>query len=158
VRAARWRCRRPSVRRSCGEVSGQLALGTPIGDTDCLGYGIELAKRREVTLRLAHTSGFDLVLDDVTVVRVPAGRIRIEGTRAWRSVDPAIVTDGLELADAGELFPADRASQLVLLPGDRVELAGDLEHAPDATVPGNYRQMASVLVPRGVPRIRVVGR
>ncbi len=112
-------------------------------------------------LRDAVTAGFDVQLDDGRVVRVPAGRIAVRGKlqkepvteerleRYLREVDPSRATE------SRDLFPHDFARALVVRPGDRVDVLGELEPLADASGSSGYRANAGVLAPVGVPKIVV---
>lgn len=129
-------------------------------------YAFELHEKRAfgggAMLRDAATAGFEIELADGRVVRVPAGRLRILGKRGK---EEAVERERLDAflreaapGDTGEdrrLFPYEHVRALVLSPGDRVELLGDLEPSADPAAAHAYRASAGVLIPIGVPVVRV---
>ncbi len=158
-----------------GKVVGDLRSDSPL-DEPSLAYALEYRCRRvlsgAVMLRDAATRGFDVALKDGRKARVPAGRIRIDGVFAARgsrtraaamahleTIDPS--RDREPIAEENETtnpFPFDDVVEIDLLPGDEIELVGELAPTadPEASTGSAYRDSASLLVPVGVPRIRVV--
>ena len=122
-----------------------------------------------VMLRHASTDGFEIALDDGAIVRVPAGRIRLEGTRSVvedpgvakalidRLIGPPLTDD-----DGYALVPFDVAQQVTLAVGDRVAVYGPVEFSMDAgAAPSDqyaFRGTSRVLVPVGVPSLARVER
>jgi hypothetical protein len=108
------------------------------------------------------SAGFLVQLEDGRQVRVPAGRVRLQGPVKRERVVSRARADlrvdrldplGQQLQSAEELdpIPYDRAGELVLRPGDPVELWGRLEPVVDPRAAhGGYRQpAASLLEPVG---------
>jgi hypothetical protein len=105
------------------------------------------------------TAGFDVTLDDGRRVRVPPGRVTVVGKLPAADIDRARVDAFLGDVDAGgaalPLFPYDHARALALNEGDRVDVLGDLETSADGSQGHGYRASAGLLVPVGVPVLRV---
>jgi hypothetical protein len=102
-------------------------------------------------------AGLDVALDDGRRVRVPSGRVRVEGEAS--SVDRMRVVSHVhdlsrapdDPADEGfDPFPYDRADEVVLRPGDRVELSAETDSVPDPDAPpAGYREgVRQILVAR----------
>ncbi len=158
-----------------GKIVGDLRSDSPL-DEPSVAYALEYRCRRVISgavmLRDAATRGFDLALKDGRRARVPPGRIRIDGlfsargsrTRAaaaahLETIDPSRDRETIGAEDGTkDPFPFDDVVELVLLPGDEVELVGELTATadPDTSAGSAYRESAALLVPRGVPWIRVV--
>ena len=126
--------------------------------TWCVAFGLELAERGRVMLRDGATLGFDVALSTGERIRIPRG-ICVLGPGERVATDRA----ALELyltrfdPDRGEPdpFPCNRAALATLRPGDRVEVLNPLDRVADGAAPVTYRESAgSVLVPRGIPRLR----
>lgn len=148
---------------------GAVALSTPRGSiagtvTRGEAWGVELrhddALGSKVMLRDGATSGLQITVDDGRVLEVPAGRARvfgdgekIDGAAAARRVDPAYRDQ-----DNHAVIPWDRAEEVKLAVGDRVELYGALDQRPDpnAREVGYRDAAASILMPAGVPWLRKV--
>lgn len=140
----------------------------------CVAHGLSLRCKRflrsDLMLYDGRSAGFTLRLADGREVRVPAGRVRLLGPRRQeRDVAPARVRLELNRLDplrarpenAEELdpLPFDRAGELVLRPGDAVELIGAFEPVIDraAQTEAGYRaSAASVLKPSGPFHLRLV--
>ena len=148
-------------------VAAGATLAAPLSGEACAAYGIRLDSKRfargEVMLREAWTAGFEVELDDGTRARVPPGRVRFDAPRGARQVDDARARRHVEAlapvhgADPLENpFPFDRAYEVILREGDRVELLGQLEPRADATVEVGYREAAVVLMPTSVAALRPV--
>jgi hypothetical protein len=151
-----------------GRVIGEPEMPVPIGERSrCLAYAIELAESRllgrDVMLRDAVTGGFEIALDDGRIVRVPAGRLRLEGPTTWRKrdevegaigwvrkLDPKWVAD-----EEFSPIPFDEVGEATLGPGDRVAIPNELDAVADPTRAGGYRDAAMALAPVGVPRVRI---
>ena len=78
-----------------------------------------------------------------------------------RAVERYLRTIDSQRRDSDDLepFPRQRIAETQLIPGQRVELLGELAPvaAPRAAPVGGYRQAApSVLVPSGLPRVRLL--
>jgi hypothetical protein len=129
---------------------------------------IELVQSRvgtnAVMLRFAHSQGFDVQLDDGSIVVIPPGRVRLEGTRSTiddpsvaRVVIDTTIGPPLEDPDGYSLIPFDVAQGVTLRVGDRVAIYGPLEHTahPSIYAPqhGAFRSTSSVLAPVGTPSL-----
>ncbi len=163
--------RPPSLGRKAGPsgvVIGQTGMLTPATGKECVAWALDLRNKRflgtDVMLHDAETCGFEVRLDDGTSLRIPGGRIRLEGPseRIDRSdatlvgafvetISRADHPDDVEL----EPFPYDTVDEVVVRPGDRVRVFGELEREVDPEAPGGYRGTNAVLVPTGVPALRV---
>ncbi len=153
-----------------GAVSGAPELVAPISNESCLAYRAELTHlrmlARHVMLREARTCGFDVTLDDGRVVRVPPGRLHLEGDRERfaRADRPSaetwlaqVDTQSFEGEPLGPI-PFDESAEARLEPGDIVEIAPELDAVADPTRATGYRDAALALVPVGVPRVRIIER
>jgi hypothetical protein len=110
----------------------------------------------------AETVGFTVLTDHGEVVRVPAGRLRIVSPPAMRIAEPdgrSFIAwfDDLEPRPdpSFPLFPHDAIHEVVVRAGDRVEVEGPFD---DLTGPARgYRELPyTVLVPRDIPRVRIL--
>ncbi len=155
--------------------SGAARFGTVVstlGRDGIAAASLELVQTRlasnAVMLRYASTAGLEIALDDGTTVRVPAGRLRLEGTRSSVE-DPAIaqavidelVGPPLTDDDGFALVPFDVAQRVTLVVGDRVALYGPIEYAMDAGGSSSqpaFRGASRVLVPVGTPSLARVER
>lgn len=161
----------PSLGRKAGPsgvVIGQTGMLAPATGTSCVAWSLDLRNKRflgtDLMLHDAETSGFEVKLDDGTTLRVPGGRIRIEGPkeRVDRSDAPPVdefvqtISHEDDPEDAGlDPFPFDTVDEIVVRPGDRVRVYGELEREVDPEAPGGYRAPNAILVPKGVPALRV---
>ena len=150
------------------QAAGTVKTGTPIATPwragNCLAYAFELHEKRifggGAMLRDAQTAGFEITLDDGRVLRVPKGRVRILGDRKGEDVEKDRMTSFREEVDPRHgredervLFPFDHARALTIMPGDRVEVLGQVETSAGGS--SGYRENAAVLTPVGVPVLRV---
>jgi len=163
--------RPPSIGRRpgpSGVVTGQTGIFAPATGTACVAWALDLRNKRflgtDLMLHDAETAGFEVKLDDGTTLRVPGGRIRLEGPKERVDRGDAPPVDGFvatisredDPEDAGlDPFPYDTVDEVVVRPGDRVRVFGELEREVDAAAPGGYRASNVVLVPKGVPALRV---
>ncbi|MDI1445004.1 hypothetical protein [Polyangium sp. 6x1] len=161
----------PSLRRRAGPsgvVVGQTHMLAPATGKSCVAWALDLRNDRflgtDLMLHDAETTGFDVKLDDGTTLRVPGGRIRIEGPRERVDRSDAPPVDGFvqtithqdDPEDEGlDPFPFDTVDEIVVRPGDRVRIFGEVEREVDPAAPGGYRAPNAILVPTGVPAIRV---
>lgn len=120
-----------------------------------------------VMLRYASTPGMEIVLDDGAIVRVPAGRVRLEGTfeavddpTAARDLIDATVGEPLKDDEGYELIPFNVTQRVTLMVGDRVALFGPLQFSTeqDASLQSAFRSAPGVLVPVGVAALAKVER
>jgi hypothetical protein len=145
-------------------------LAAPASGAECLAFAVELHFvgywGDRVMYRDAVTAGFDVVLGDGRVARVPPGRIRVLGpVRQVIDVDERALERYLIRVDRqhepGRAFDPLRynvVAELVVLPGDRVELVSRFEPEPSVcTLAPSYRDpQPAVWVPRGVPVVRLM--
>lgn len=146
------------------------ALQAPAGGAACAAFSVDLRCERflrsDLMLHDGESAGFEVRLDDGSVAQVPAGRVRLEGRAERRSrasapkVEDWVSGLGPKVVDPEDFdfdpFPYDRVDEITVRPGDRVRLFGELERIPDPEAPADYRGAApAILVPRGVPAIRV---
>ncbi|MRG96875.1 hypothetical protein [Polyangium spumosum] len=157
--------RRPGPR---GTVLGQTGMLAPATGKPCVAWALDLRNKRflgtDLMLHDAETSGFSVKLDDGTILRVPGGRVRLEGPKERLDRADAPPVDGFvqtinqndDPEDEGlEPFPYDTVDEIVVRPGDRVRVFGELERDVDPAAPGGYRAANVILVPKGVPALRV---
>ncbi len=167
--------KRPASVGRRGTISGVVQwparLDAPASNADCVAWALDLRCKRflraDLMLHDAETAGFEVKLDDGTTARIPAGRIRLEGPaeRMSRSSVPAVEQFVASLApkEQGpdefttelEPFPYDIVDEVLVRPGDRVQIFGELEREVDPETSTGYREAGAVLVPKGVPAIRV---
>ena len=155
----------PMIRRGpSGLVLEGQSLNAPASGASCLAWGIELRCARflggDVMLRDGRTAGFELRLDDGSLVRVPKGRVRLVGGfvqqrpegESWRRY-----LDGLDPSPPADEpyppFPHDAALEARLGSGQRVQIVSPLERASaDEAQAGGYRVAPkAVLEPSGIP-------
>lgn len=159
----------PKPRARAVAASGVIRAGTPMAlpwaAGSVFGYAMQLYEARAfgggAMLRDAATAGFEVALDDGRVLRVPAGRIQLVGRLPRVSAEDERIERALaELVPRAPtetvLFPFDRVRGRTLGPGDRIELLGDVSIAADDGGGVGYRSNAGVLVPVGVPTLRVI--
>lgn len=122
-----------------------------------------------VMLRYAYTQGLEIAMDDGSVVVVPEGRIRLEGTRSTiddpsvaRSLVDSLVGPPLTDPDGYEVIPYDVAQSVELAVGDRVAVYGPLELSASGdanlAIGGAFRAISRVMVPVGTPSLAKVER
>lgn len=152
-----------------GIAVGEPSLDSPASAGPCLAFAIELHFvgywGDRVMYRDAVTCGFDLLLPDGRLARVPAGRVRLAGTtRQVIDVDNAALERYLRDIDRehepGRAFDPLRynvVAEALILPGDTVDLLSRVEPEVDArAAPTGYREPApSVWVARDVPILRL---
>lgn len=148
-----------------GVVRTGTPLATPWRAGSALAYAMELYEARVfgggAMLRDAESGGFEITLDDGRALRIPPGRVHVVGRLEAVDVDRARIAERLEGLDphaapgSRALFPFDHARALAIGPGDRVEVLGEVQASRDDG--GGYRSSAAVVVPVGVPVLRVHG-
>jgi hypothetical protein len=146
-----------------GTVSGSAQMALPWKEGESLAYAFELHTKSAfgggALLRDAMSAGFDVTLDDGRRVRVPPGRVTVLGTLPEAKLDNDRVDQFLGDVDprrgARSVFPYDYGRGLELHAGDRVDVLGDLETGADGSEGNGYRASAGLLVPVGVPVLRV---
>lgn len=151
-----------------GVVIGAAGMLAPATGTSCVAWALYLKSTRflgtDLMLHDAETSGFQVKLDDGTTARIPMGRVRLEGRAERRNRSDAENVDAFvktlapndDPKDEGlDPFPFDAVDEIVVRPGDRVQLIGKLEREADPDSPGGYREANVVVVPAGVPALRV---
>ncbi|UQA60179.1 hypothetical protein [Polyangium aurulentum] len=167
--------KRPASIGRRGAISGVVQwpakLDAPATNADCVAWALDLRCKRflraDLMMHDAETAGFEVKLDDGTTARIPAGRIRLEGPaeRLDRSDAPELekfvktlapdVQGPEEFTPHLEVFPYDTVDEVLVRPGDRVQIFGELEREMDPGANVGYRESGAVLVPKGVPAIRV---
>lgn len=147
--------------------------GDPLGARPCVAYALQLDHHRgplgglfargRPMLRDAVSAGFDVELDSGERVRISPGPCVID----LRAAAPVHVEDGRladylasidpERSSTEDLdpFPHHRIRQLLLRPGQRVEVHGRLVPVADPrAAPSAYRApAAAILVPHETPRL-----
>lgn len=136
-----------------------------------LGHGLRLLREHsnqsELMLSDGECGGITLKTEAGGTLYIPPGRIRMDAVAGVaQEVAPGWVEaylkslegDYLEDPEELELIPHDRAEELTLGRGDRVEVLNKLQSVADPrSSAGGYREAAGViLVPVGVPRLRVL--
>ena len=140
----------------------QGEIGAPLSDEQCVAWGVtfrrvEYSGSGPVMLRDGRCTTFDVNLDDKGVVRVLAGRCRVDGTgRRYPDVErdagsPCMPPDPDADAQIFPLIPVDAADETLVREGDRVLLRADLGEAD-----GSYRERAR-FVAGGPVSLCVVG-
>ncbi|MCA9678076.1 MAG: hypothetical protein H6709_07080 [Kofleriaceae bacterium] len=155
-------------------VVGTRSLASPATDRTCAAWAFELwlttRRRAHLMARDAWTSGIELRLDDGRVASLPAGPWRAGGAAPTvKAVSRARLGDHLAAIDpchdsADPLAPLrhDEVREVLLQPGDRVELLGDWDSdasgeppAVSAPAVSPYREPGAVVLrPRGWPALR----
>jgi hypothetical protein len=142
-----------------GTVRATRTKPDPLTRRSCSAYAAELEDTHGIMLRDCATIGFDVELVTGETVRVPPGLIAIDMERAsevapdldvYRErIDPLRSTT-MDL----EALPGDGVRLQLVQPGDAVEFLGEVERVP-VSAPAGYRDSPpSVLVPRGLVRLR----
>jgi len=157
----------PKVKRVVagrGVVKSGTPVMTPWKAGSTFAYAMELYEDRVfgggAMLRDAWAAGFDVTLDDGRTLRIPEGRVRILGKREKVSTDTSRVDAFLREIDTERtdgdrsIFPYDHARAVTIDPGDHVEVLGDVDITSGEGSSG-YRSNAGMLVPIGVPVLRV---
>jgi|GEM_PF-2398484 hypothetical protein len=152
----------------CGVVVGKTNMLAPATCMACVAWALDLRSKRflgtDLMLRDAETCGFDVKLDDGTTARIPSGRVRIEGPHTRVDRDDATTVKQFVQAlapvddpeDEGlDPFPYEVADEIIVKPGCRVRLFGDFEREADVDASSNYRGASVILVPSGVPALRI---
>ena len=136
-------------------------------------FGFRLLRKKshqsELMLTDGEGGGMTLETDAGEALYIPPGRLRLEAPEArYKEVPTEGVKryldalDGDYLADPDELalIPHDRALEATLRVGDQVEVRGRLERRADPSrEAAGYRDgAAGILVPVGVPRIKLLER
>jgi len=151
----------------------QARVLTAIGRTRGLILECKRAFGSRVMLRDGRTGGLTLQLDDGSSVHIPAGPLRVEGPAALADhLTPSQVAPFLRRVDplrdqrdalsppppTEDPIPWERALEINVKEGDRVELCGELDWEPDPQQPGGgYRSApATIAVPRGPCLLRLV--
>jgi len=163
VRGLPNRGRIKAVEQEVRAVSGKRAAA----------FSLRLLRKKshqsELMLSDGEGGGMTLETDSGETIIIPPGRLRLEAPEARLREAPAEgvgcyldALNGDYLADPQELelIPYDRAEEATLRVGDRVEVRGRLERRADPTREASgYRDAsAGVLVPRGVPRLKLLER
>jgi hypothetical protein len=151
-----------------GTVRSGTPLALPWRAGSAFGYAMELREERVfgggAMLRDAVTAGFEVLLDDGRVVSIPPSRIRIVGRLAKESADKTWLDRWLDGVASGlteparPLCPYDYVRAKTIKPGDRVAILSELTITADGAAASAYRANAGVLVPVGIPILRVADR
>ena len=152
----------PATGRYGRVISGDTAKA-PLGETACVAYALELRARRMVMLRDAMTLGFEVELETKERVRIPAGPCVIDLTRAPQRGGASTYLEIIDPLRSGtddlEPFPFESAFERTIRIGDEVEILGRLVPTPEGLAEVGYRDVPhAILVPDGVPRLRVRAR
>jgi len=152
-----------------GTAAGEGSLESPASGVDCLAFALELHFvgywGDRVMYRDAVTCGFDVLLVDGRIARVPPGRIRLVAPmRQVIDVDNVGLEQYLRAIDRelepGRAFDPLRynvVAEAVLMLGDSVELLSRFEPEVNArAAPTSYREPApAVWVARNLPILRL---
>jgi hypothetical protein len=152
-----------------GMAAGQATVESPASRTECLAFAVELHFvgywGDRIMYRDAVTCGFDVLLVDGRIARVPPGRARLLAPmRQVIDVDNVALERYLRGVDreheAGRAFDPLRynvVAEAVLLLGDTVELLTPLEPEVNTrAAPTGYREPApAVWVAHGIPILRL---
>ena len=158
---------RPSSRavRARGRVTSGNRIATPWAEGTATAWAFELFQRRVfgggAMLREGRTGGFDVMLDDGRVLRVPAGRVHIASRLAKADVEGRRLDAYLAAADPkreerASLFPYDFARATTIEPGTRIEILSDIEPKADDRAGHAYRASSGVLASTTVPVLRIL--
>ena len=138
-----------------------------------LAHGLRLFRKHSNQSKLmlsdGECAGITLKTEAGGTLYIAPGRIRLEAAAGLaKEASPGAVASYLQALDGDyledpeelELFPHDRAEEITLRRGDRLEVLNQLENVADPrSQEGGYREAAaSILMPVGVPRIRVLPR
>jgi hypothetical protein len=152
-----------------GMAVGEASVESPASRTECLAFAIELHFvgywGDRIMYRDAVTCGFDVLLVDGRIARVPPGRVRLVAPmRQVIDVDNVALERYLRAVDRehepGRAFDPLRynvVAEAILLLGDTVELLTPLEPEVNTrAAPTGYREPApAVWVARGIPILRL---
>jgi hypothetical protein len=152
-----------------GTAAGEAMLESPASGAECLAFAVELHFvgywGDRVMYRDAVTCGFDVLLTDGRIARVPPGRIRLVAPmRQVIDVDNVALESYLRDVDRehepGRAFDPLRynvVAEALLLLGDPVELLSRFEPEVNArAAPTSYREPApSVWVAQELPILRL---
>jgi hypothetical protein len=153
--------------------SGEDHVKAPFSGVKCAAYGVVFrcrqgCRRYATTLRQSYTNGFDIETDSGEKIRIPPGRLHLDMIEADFVDNPSVAVDAFlstidpkhRHSDDLEIFPHDDVQELVLRPGDSVEVLGPVRDVVDGSAePTGYRESAAtILSPTGIPRLRVVQR
>jgi hypothetical protein len=152
-----------------GMAAGGGSLESPASGVDCLAFAVELHFvgywGDRVMYRDAVTCGFDVLLADGRIARIPPGRIRLVAPmRQVIDVDNVTLEQYLRTVDRqhepGRAFDPLRynvVAEAVLLLGDSIELLSRFEPEVNTrAAPTSYREPApAVWVARDLPILRL---
>lgn len=159
---------RRGARGHAGTILPGAAVQAPLSRIPCVAFAVTVrvagSHGRDILLRDGYSVGFTLELDHGGTVAIPAGRVRIEGDGPWlrhETLAAYVHVCAPWLAQHPAFAHVDKsARELLLRPGDRVEVIADtVEAAPDpGAASGPYRDAApTTVVVTGIPVIRLVG-
>jgi hypothetical protein len=131
----------------------------PLTRRSSVAYAAELADVNGIMLRDSATIGFDVELVTGETVRVPPGLVSIDMQRASEVASDLEAyrekVDPLRSATTDfEALPGDEVRLQLVQPGDTVEFLGEVERVPLGHAAGYRDAGPSVLVPRGLVRLR----
>ena len=152
-----------------GMAAGQDSIESPASGTDCLAFAVELHFvgywGDRIMYRDAVTCGFDILLIDGRIGRVPPGRVRLVAPmRQVIDVDNFALEQYLRAVDrehepsrAFDPLRYNVVAEAVLLLGDTIELLSRFEpEVNPRAAPTGYREPApAVWVARGLPILRL---
>lgn len=156
---------RSRVARARGRVMSGTPIATPWTEATAMVWAFELFQKRVfgggAMLREGRTGGFDVMLDDGRILRVPAGRVHIASRLGKTDVDSGRLDAYLAAADPkredrASLFPYHFAKVATIEPGARIEIVSDVEPQPDERAGHAYRASGGVLAPVAVPVLRIL--
>ena len=152
-------------------IEADSAVSAPSG-AQVPAFGLKLSRSKsnvsEVMLRDGAGGGLTIQTDDGGRILIPPGRLRLEWSHGMaRPLKEGKVESYLKQLDGGylgesdelEIFPYDRAEEFTLRVGHRVEVGNKLRPQPDPRAQETaYRAAAaSVLIPVGLPKLKVLG-
>lgn len=167
ARGVGWR--RTVFEGLAGRVEGETTVVAPLSGQPCLAYSVWICSGDSVLLRDARCAEHVIFTEDGDRVEIAAGRVDVDAPRglarrySMRIADEFLLDQRLHPppalgdADPGEAnhpFAGDFGYELILLPGDRVLVASELEVDAGEASPASYRDKMPVRrVPVGAPRI-----
>jgi hypothetical protein len=137
-----------------GRVRGGACLDAPISGTACVAWGLCIVlDDGSILLRDARSAGFEVELDDGRRVRIPAGRVVVDGLAASRP-SPIEAADAFLLAlrlrpppppqrvDHRDPFAGHAVHEIVFATGDELTLRAEVARVPASDEAGDYRRAA----------------
>ncbi len=145
--------------------TGHTSACAPASGRPCVAYALKLLADRHqasaVMLRHSHAVPFSVQLDDGSRLEVPAGRLYLQGPSERVAAEDAAVESHLELELQSEHdlspIPYDSVEEVVLSPGDRVQIRGKLEREPLAAASSSpYRESRWLYRPKSVLGLKIL--